>query len=255
MKNLQLKQIISPIADVRKNPDSNSELETQCLLGENVKLLDEFKNWLHCKCELDNYVGWIKKQNIGAVRNVSLKIKSILTHVYKEPNIKSKVVCVLYFNSKICIEKKFDEWVSIKINNQIGFVKKIHTKLLEDFDKHWIDSAMSFKGAPYQWGGKSFIGIDCSGLVQITLESSGIKIPRNTDDQLNFKSDKVITTSKIQKGSLIFWKGHVAIAIKKNMILHSNAFHMSVQIESLEHAIKRIKKSYGDILGVKKILY
>ncbi len=254
LKNLQLKQIISPLADVRKEPKFNSELETQCLFGENVKILKEHSEWIYCKCELDNYYGWINKKNIGQCKRNSHKIKSILTKVYEKPDIKSYVINNLYFNSKILAEKNLPDWIGVKVNQQIGYIKKIHLQSIDNIDNNWIDIAKSFMGAPYQWGGKSFIGIDCSGLVQLTLENSGIKVPRNTNDQLNFETKNFVTNSKIEKGCLIFWRGHVAIALQHNLILHSNAYHMSVEMESLKNAKDRIKKAYGNILGVKKVL-
>ena len=101
------------------------------------------------------------------------------------------------------------------------------------------------------WGGKSVIGVDCSGLVQLALNHINFKIPRNTDDQFNFLNK--YPSSNLKRGALIFWEGHIAIAIDNNKILHSNAFHMSVEIENLSQAEHRIKKIYGPIRDIKSL--
>ena len=120
--------------------------------------------------------------------------------------------------------------------------------------KNWLDYAIDFIGTPYLLGGKTLQGIDCSGLVQLCLETNGIKLPRNTIDQVNYTSKQISDTKVIEKGSILFWKGHVAIALSKSKIIHSNAYHMEVKIESLENAIKRISLNSGKIIKIKKII-
>ena len=77
------------------------------------------------------------------------------------------------------------------------------------------------------------LGIDCSGLVQLVLEICGIAIPRNTSDQIKYESNSITNTSKISKGCLIFWNGHVGLTLTKSQLIH-NATHMKVSIENFD---------------------
>ena len=113
-----------------------------------------------------------------------------------------------------------------------------------------------FKNTPYLWGGKSIEGIDCSGLVQICLETKNLLIPRNSSDQSIYKCNYLLDSQIIEKECLIFWKGHVAIAISNDTIIHSNSYHMSVTIEKeVDSAIRRISKTDGSIICIKKLIY
>ena len=156
------------------------------------------------------------------------------------------------------IENTFTENERIEENKQIRRererARERNNEIRQNINKEWIDVAFSFLGAPYLWGGKTFIGIDCSGLVQLALSASGILVPRNTDEQAKNFHNRLKTVSKIERGCLIFWKGHVAIVLKKNKLLHSNAYHMCVQTEPLNKALSRIKEKYGDITTIKKVL-
>ncbi len=254
MKNIILKQIITPVSDLKKRADKTSELETQCLFGENVSLLEEKNDWGYCKCELDNYYGWIRLSELGEVVNSDYKINTSLTHVYSEPDIKSNILNSLYFNSKISIIKKYKNWSKVSINKNDGYIYNRHITKLNNVDIDFVKTSKLFLNTPYLWGGKSCLGIDCSGLIQIVLQSAGIEIPRNTSEQHSFISEELIEVEKIEESCLIFWEGHVGLSINKNQIIHSNAYHMSVIIESIEDAIKRIKNSYGDIIVIKKII-
>ena len=100
----------------------------------------------------------------------------------------------------------------------------------------FVAVAERFLGTPYLWGGKSSLGLDCSGLVQVALTACGINCPRDSDMQEQALG-KSISLAGLQRGDLIFWKGHVAIARGRNSMIHANAFHMAVAIEPVAEAI------------------
>ncbi len=254
MKTDNLKQIATPIASLRKDMSNSSELETQCLFGEKVFIKSSKKNWLLCKTLNDSYQGWIEKKNVDIITLSSHKIINLISNIYKKPDVKSEVITKLYFNSQVSINYFNETWSEIHYKNKIYYISSKHLAPIKEINKEWIDVAFSFLGAPYLWGGKTFIGIDCSGLVQLALSASGILVPRNTDEQAKNSHNRLKTVSKIERGCLIFWKGHVAIALKKNKLLHSNAYHMCVQTEPLNKALSRIKEKYGDITSIKKVL-
>jgi cell wall-associated NlpC family hydrolase len=102
------------------------------------------------------------------------------------------------------------------------------------------------------WGGKTSLGIDCSGLVQVALQAAGIPCPRDSDMQ-ELALGKLSSLGELRRGDLVFWKGHVAIARDGETLLHANAHAMAVAIEPAAAAIARIKAAGSDVTSVKRI--
>jgi len=117
----------------------------------------------------------------------------------------------------------------------------------------FVSVAETLLGAPYLWGGKSSLGIDCSGLVQIALQAAGIASPRDSKVQ-ETALGTATPLAGLRRGDLIFWKGHVAIARDNETIIHANAHHMMVAIEKAADAIARIKATGNDVTNVKRLV-
>ena len=117
-------------------------------------------------------------------------------------------------------------------------------------ENDFVSVAEKFLGVPYLWGGKTSFGLDCSGLVQVSLQACGIQSLRDSDMQERNAGARIEMDSSLknlQRGDLIFWKGHVAIARDATTIIHANAFHMAVAIEPVAEAVARIRASgFGD---------
>ena len=255
--NINFKQIKSPLCDLKQKPKVNSNLETQLLFGEKIEVLLELdSNWIFCRSCEDNYKGYIKKKDVGDIQQNNFRVCNLSTHIYKKPNIKSKVIVKLFFNSKVFILNYGKQWSTILIRGKKAYVYSKDIKSINythNNSCYWVNIALKFLNTSYLWGGKSCLGIDCSALIQLALAGINISFPRNTIDQIDSKLLSLVPESKIDKGVLIFWRGHVALAISQTDIIHANAYHMRVERESFKNAKKRIENSYGKIIKINKL--
>ena len=257
--NLKIMEVKTSLADLKKLPDLKSNLETQLLFGEKIEVIcKKNEGWFFCKSLTDNYKGWIKKDQVSIkLKEKNFKVSALTTLIYEKPDIKSNLLNRLHLNSKLQVLKSTNNWSSFYYKDKIAFVFNKHISTILEKPKavkNFVKTAKNFLNTVYLWGGKSHLGLDCSGLVQLCLENQGVSFPRNTKDQFHCKILKSINEDEINKGTLIFWKGHVAIAINKSEIIHANAYHMRVVIENLETAKKRIEPIYGNVVGYKKLI-
>ena len=251
---MQFKSIIIPQAPLRSSYNTKSIVETQCLFGETLQILEKRGNWSFCKCALDNYNGWIENKYLGFLPKSSHLVSSPVSLVFQKKNIKSNLLCNLFLNSKIAIKAIYEDWYEIFLNsNRTGFIKKQHVTAENIKQKNWVKTSLNFEKTPYLWGGKNILGLDCSGLVQVSLEAAGLIVPRNAGEQMRFKSNHIISTRNVQRGCLIFWPNHVAIALSSHRVIHSNSFHMCVKIENLKTVANRISSTDGDIIEIKQV--
>lgn len=252
----EVKKIISiSCADVKNKNNVNSNLETQCLFGDEVSILKKENNWSLCKLNFDGYIGWIKNTSLDHYFETDHLISKIQSFAYKKPSHNAGVFFALYLNSKIKVLEKLTNWVKIKLNkNEIAFVPISHIRKQNSFHLNFMEIAQMFENSPYLWGGKTVLGLDCSGLIQTSLQASNLIVPRNTIDQLNYRCDFLLDVETIEEECLIFWKGHVALTLKNNKLIHSNSYHMSVVIEDTSQTIERIFKTDGKVIGLRKII-
>ena len=245
---------ISPLANLYNSPNKNSELETQCLFGDKIYVISEQNNWFNCKLIKYKYKGWVEKKYFRNVNFISnFKVKVLKSNLYNEPNLKSKKISSLFLNSLLHIDKKHEEWSELKFNNKKTYIFNSDITELNNYNIKIIEMFKSFIGTPYLWGGSSFDGIDCSGLIQTVFEAKGINFPRNTSDQINFKNKKIKSSTFIEKNCLVFWKNHVGFLINKNEIIHSSGQKMAVVRENIKNLIKTLEKDGLKVLSISKL--
>lgn len=243
-------QVVRDIADVRERPDAKSRLETQLLFGERFVVYDVADGWAWGQGEADSYVGYVDAAALSdAVTEPTHRVRALTTLNFPERDIKSAPHARVSFNAKLTVEATDRRFVKIQHG---GWVFAAHLAPLTETEPDWVAAAERFVGAPYLWGGKSVLGVDCSGLIQIALESAGLSAPRDSDLQEAALGRPVINDDP-RRGDLVFWPGHVGVMLDGEHLLHANAHHMETAIEPLAEAADRIRLSAGAITAIKRL--
>jgi cell wall-associated NlpC family hydrolase len=231
------------IADLRRSPGSDSPLDTQLLHGENVMLYEDHEGWGWVQLTRDHYVGYVA---MIALANDEAKtthrVSANRTFVYPGPDIKLPPLAALPLGAEISVAEDKGRFVRLV---ESGFVFADHIRPREDLASDFVAIAERFLATSYLWGGKTSLGIDCSGLVQISLAEAGIAAPRDTDlqEQTLGTGLPVDELHDLRRGDLVFWKGHVGIMRDATELLHANAHHMLVASEPLVKARDRILRN------------
>ena len=229
-------QITSPVSDLCRTP--GGPRDRQLIFGEKVEILGQCGVWRYVQADKDGYCGYVQSPHLGAVSPPSHKVSAAATHAYERPDFKSPDVMSLTFASLLSVARQSGKFAQ----TNAGFVPLTHLAELGTPSTDPAAIAAFFLGTPYLWGGNSRWGIDCSGLVQAALLACGIPCPGDSDQQ---QSLGVPASGPYQRNDLLFWKGHVALAVDADTLIHANAHSMSVVYEPTEAAINRIS-AQGD---------
>jgi hypothetical protein len=247
-------EIAGAIAPLREGPSGDASLLTQALRGERVTIYDRnAEGWAWGQLDRDGYVGWLPDSSLAKPGAAPThKITALRTFAFPGPSIKLPPLDTLVMDSWLAVIR---EDGAFAVTREGWYLPRQHLGLLDRFEKDFVDVAERFVGTPYLWGGKTSLGIDCSGLVQISLNAAGTGCPRDSDmqqDGLGRALDPA-ESKKLQRGDLIFWKGHVAIVRDANSIVHANAHHMATAIENTSDAIARIKAAGSEVISIKRL--
>jgi cell wall-associated NlpC family hydrolase len=230
-----------PAAAIRGAPDANAEQVDQLLFGERFEVLEEEGPWLFGQAARDGYVGFVEAAALGPAGPAPThRVAAIRTYAFAEASIKSRASGPFSINSLVAVEA-----IEGKLAKAVGagWMTAAHLSPIGEFEDDWAAVAERFVGAPYLWGGRESLGLDCSGLVQQALFACGRACPRDTDQQQALGAP--IQPSAFGRGDLVFWKGHVAMGIGEGRIVHANAHHMATAIEPLDEAVARIAAAAG----------
>ncbi len=229
-------QVNVPFVDLLGSP--NGKRNRQLIYGSKVKYFSAAKGWAFIQNTYDSYVGYVPESTIASETQKTHIVTAPLAHVFMEPNIKSQNIEILPLAARVSGEVLENGF----LETELGWISVLQLKRKTEISKDPVEVSKLLQNAPYLWGGNTTLGIDCSGLIQISLLLCGIDCPGDSDQQMNTLGQNIDIGSPRKKGDIIFWKGHVAWALNERQILHANAYHMATVIEEANEAIERIKK-------------
>ncbi len=247
-------EISDSIAPLRGAPSSDAMLLTQALMGERVTIYDrDGEGFAWGQLNSDGYVGWLPDRALAKPAAAPThRITALRTFAFPGPSIKLPPVDTLVMGAAVTVIR--DDGV-FAVTRGGWYLPRRHVGPIDRHVDDFVAVAEQFAGTPYLWGGKSSLGIDCSGLVQIALNAAGIGCPRDSDMQQDGlgRALDAAESKKLRRGDLMFWNGHVAIVRDADTIVHANAHHMATTIENTREAIARIKAAGSDITAIKRL--
>tara|TARA_B100001142_G_scaffold30132_1_gene26765 strand:+ start:905 stop:1645 length:741 start_codon:yes stop_codon:yes gene_type:complete len=233
----------SNFINIYKKPFKNSEVISQILYGEKFKILSKKKDWLKIKTRFDNYIGYIKSKNYKKNHNPTHKVFNLRATIRNKSN---NTKTYLPFASRISIIQERENIVEFEKNK---WIKKKDIKKIKHIEKDYLKVLKLFINTKYVWGGKTYLGVDCSAILQLFFYYNDKFYPRDTKDQIKYS--KKIKRKIFKKGDIIFWKGHVAICTNSKKLIHAYGPEKKVLVMPIKKTIDRIKKSTN--LVIKKI--
>jgi cell wall-associated NlpC family hydrolase len=237
---------------LHSKPTYPSEQVSEILYGETFTIYERGNGWSWGQANSDGYVGYIIGGMLDAFdgpTTANARVTALMAPVFSAPNIKASTFDLLPLNAVVRDETQGSDFVEIRPSS---FVHRRHLGPIAPSEADFASVAERFLGVPYVWGGKTFAGLDCSGLIQTALQATGKAAPRDTDMMEKALGD-IVPLSEVRRGDLVFWKGHMGVMLDEDWLLHANAFHMAVAIEPLAEAMARIEKIAGPVTAVKRL--
>lgn len=250
-----------PTAAVKKQPAPDARLVTEALFGETVTVYETtMEGWAWGQLDADRYVGWLPDEALAPPGAAAThKVTALRTPVFPGPDIKLPPDAMISLGSRLTIVGTRERFA---VTDGGGFIFAGHLAPVDLFEPDFVAVAARFLGAPYLWGGRSSLGLDCSGLVQVALAACGIACPRDSDMQEAALGETVAfdgDPASLRRGDLVFWPGHVGIVDggivdDRPVLLHATAHFMAVVREPLGEALARIERMSAPLRTVKRLL-
>lgn len=246
-----VRRVAVPVAPLRRRPAGDAPLDTEALFGEPVHVFeDDAEGWSWVQLGGDRYVGYMPTDALvppGA--EPTHRVRALRTFVFPGPDIKLPPREALVFGSEVVVRALTGAFAV----TPDGYMPAVHLAEAGERAADFVAEAGRFLGVPYLWGGRSSLGLDCSGLVQTALAATGAPAPRDSDMQEAALGTPLPLDAPLRRGDLLFWPGHVAIAEDGDTILHANAFHMAVAREPRAAALARIAAAGSPLRAIRRM--
>lgn len=229
-------EVALPLVDLLTAPAGVRD--RQLIAGEAFCVIDDQDGMSFGFAAKDGFCGWLPTASLVAETAKTHFVASPGTHLYPTPKVQNPEIMPLFIGARVAVSAIEGAWAAV----QGGHVPVAHLRALGDWLADPAAVAETFLGTPYLWGGNSRAGLDCSGLVQGAYLACGIACPADSDLQMRAG---VEVSGPARRGDLIFWKGHVAMVLDQNRLIHANGYHMAVAIEEICVATTRIAHAGG----------
>lgn len=242
-------RVAVPLADLLRHPDGPRD--RQVIMGERLLVLERLDRHAFVQAQKDGYCGYVPQSALGPDQAVTHWVSVPATHLYATPSIKLREIVGLTLGAQVCIVAEQDRFAETADGL---FLPRVHLLPIGQRMDDPASVAEGFLGTPYLWGGNARSGIDCSGLVQAAFLACGLPCPGDSDQQWTALGQPLPEGAALRRGDLLFWKGHVAMALDGEVMIHANAFRMAVTREGILEAKARIRAQEGDVwLGTKRL--
>ena len=239
-------QVCRGATDLRRAPAADAPLDSQLLFGETVTCYETKNGWAWVQNRSDGYVGYLEAGALTeALAQPSHRVSVLRSFLYPEPDLKAPTLDCLSITSPVAVVAERDGFSEIAGG---GWIYSRHLEPLDSLAPDYVAGALQFMGAPYLWGGRSSLGLDCSALIQLVMARAGIACPRDSDMQAAELGELVSNgrpQRPLQRGDLIYMPGHVVIALDEEKAVHANAHDMLVAIEPLAPVMERVARESG----------
>ena len=242
------RMMLAKDAWLRRAPEG--PIDRECLTGDPFDVIEDRGGHVFGRGAKDGYVGWLPSDALTDPVVPTHRIAVRTTWAYRAPDFKTEPVRAFHMTSRVTVSDETRGWAAI--SDGALFLPLRHLAPLEGTADP-VAAARAFLGTPYVWAGNSGFGIDCSGLVQIACQMAGIDAPRDTDMQERALGTRVAGVEALQRGDLVFWKGHVGIMLDGARLLHANAHHMLTAIEPLMETMARFEERGVAVTSVRRL--
>ncbi|MCI5046665.1 MAG: C40 family peptidase [Aquisalinus sp.] len=260
-------QVSAASTALRREPGHTAALDTELLHGEQFRVLEEQGRWVRGIALLDGYEGWAEKLSFSSdVFEPTHRVTALRSYRFSQPDLKSAPLNLISMNALVqCETAREGRFLQ---DARGGWLFADHVQPVDTCADDYVAVAEKFMGAPYYWGGRTSLGLDCSALVQNAMAQICVKVPRDSGPQRTFFAREpgsvLFDTSEndqsrnvgewqdlsLQRGDLVFWSGHVVIMVDGENIVHANATHMAVTRNNLKEFADKIRESDGDVVSV-----
>lgn len=246
------RRVIVPAAPLRRRPSLDCGFETEAVMGDAVTLYETRDGFAFVQLGADRYVGYLPAEALGPPDPAPThRVAALRTFLYPAPDLKRAPLGHLGLGAAVAIEAREGAYARIAAG---GYVFAAHCAGLDHAAPDFAGTAERLVGTPYLWGGRTSLGLDCSGLVQLCLAQAGTAAPRDADQQERALGAALpLESTDLRRGDLVFWRGHVGLMLDRTRLIHANGHHMAVAVEPLATAVARIAATYGAVTSIRRL--